>query len=346
MIKAEDNITLTSTKSIYDISSNTSQYFWHTSSGSDTGAHITEKTQEAFLQDPQNGGGNLLARSNGIAVRDGLEELATFGASGMRIGKTTEKHIGITSTSFNVYDEDGSAPVSVSTEGSLKNRTPENIIVVGGTSSGISASRTTQIQVQGTITDNRLYFGTSTTGRPSSYTQYISNPSEEPQSITIDGITCTAQVVGEGLIRISYTNTTSTTKYVGCKWTEQYYETYVKVNNVAFNYAIDFVPITDTTGVSLPTSSSVSIYGRIAMLTLTVYNTASSPIGGLIYAGQMLNYLPARATNLVGYYGSTANPVMGLINLDGSVYVHNVGRTSVSSSASQAIGLHATYILK
>lgn len=284
--------------------------------------------------------------ADGMEVYSNSDSVASFGADGMRIGKTTEKHIGITSTSFNVYDEDGSAPVSVSTEGSLTTRTPENITIVGGTSSGISASRTTQIRVQGTITDSRLYFGTSTTGRPGSYTQCISNPSEEPQSITVDGITCTAQVVGEGLIRISYTNTTSSTKYVGCKWTEQYYETYVKVNNVTFNYEGDYVPITDTTGVSVPTSSSVSIYGRTAMLTLSVYNTASVSIGGLIYSGQMLNYLPVRATNLVGYYGSTANPVMGLLNPDGSVYVHNVGRTSVSSSASQNIGLHATYILR
>ena len=97
MIKAEDNIALKSTKGINDtatsalskansakdIADNTNQYFWHTSTGSDTGAHITEKTQEAFLADPANGGGNLLARSNGIAVRDGLTELASFGADGV-----------------------------------------------------------------------------------------------------------------------------------------------------------------------------------------------------------------------------------------------------------------------
>ena len=69
------------------IAGNTNQYFWHTESGTDTGAHITEIPQEQFLEDPSNGGGNLLARSNGIAVRDGLTELATFGATGARIGK-------------------------------------------------------------------------------------------------------------------------------------------------------------------------------------------------------------------------------------------------------------------
>ena len=62
------------------IAGNTNQYFWHTESGTDTGAHITEIPQEEFLKDPENGGGNLLARSNGIAIRDGLTELAQFAA--------------------------------------------------------------------------------------------------------------------------------------------------------------------------------------------------------------------------------------------------------------------------
>lgn len=66
----------------YKIASNTEQHFWMTETGDDTGAHITEKAKEDFLADPTNGGGNLLARSNGIAVRDGLTELASFGADG------------------------------------------------------------------------------------------------------------------------------------------------------------------------------------------------------------------------------------------------------------------------
>ena len=48
------------------IAGNTNQYFWHTQEGTDTGAHITEIPQEEFLADPANGGGNLLARSNGM----------------------------------------------------------------------------------------------------------------------------------------------------------------------------------------------------------------------------------------------------------------------------------------
>lgn len=68
------------------VAGNTNQYFWHTQEGSDTGAHITEIPREDFLADPENGGGNLLARSNGVAVRDGLTELAAFLADTFHVG--------------------------------------------------------------------------------------------------------------------------------------------------------------------------------------------------------------------------------------------------------------------
>lgn len=87
--------TANSAKSVAD---NTAQYFWFTSSGSDTGAHISEKTQTQFISSPS--GGNLLARSNGIAVRDGLTELATFGATSARIGQTGDSHVEIAPTSI------------------------------------------------------------------------------------------------------------------------------------------------------------------------------------------------------------------------------------------------------
>ena len=74
-------------ESARQIAEDTNQYFWHTETGTDTGAHITEIPKDDFLEDPTNGGGNLLARSNGVAVRDGLTELATFSASGMTVNK-------------------------------------------------------------------------------------------------------------------------------------------------------------------------------------------------------------------------------------------------------------------
>lgn len=77
------------------IAGNTNQHFWFVETGSDTGAHITEVTQEEFLADPDNGGGNLLARSNGIAMRNGLRELVIINADGMQVYSDTQTPIKI-----------------------------------------------------------------------------------------------------------------------------------------------------------------------------------------------------------------------------------------------------------
>lgn len=84
------------------VADTTAQYFWFTSSGSDTGAHISEKTQEEFIANPS--GGNLLARSNGIAVREGTDELATFTGTQARIGKASSGNVTITETAITMSD--------------------------------------------------------------------------------------------------------------------------------------------------------------------------------------------------------------------------------------------------
>lgn len=68
-----------------------------------TGAHITEIPKEDFLADKQ--GGNLLARSNGIAVRDGVEELATFGAGYAIIGNDDIGKTEISTDGISFYDK-------------------------------------------------------------------------------------------------------------------------------------------------------------------------------------------------------------------------------------------------
>ena len=70
--------TATEAKTIAD---NTDQYFWHTTSGTDTGTHITQVQKDTFTTMPD--GYNLLARSNGIAVRNALDEMAIFKDDGV-----------------------------------------------------------------------------------------------------------------------------------------------------------------------------------------------------------------------------------------------------------------------
>ena len=98
------------------IAGNTNQYFWHTETGTDTGAHITEIPKDDFIRetqiDPTRGGGNLLARSNGMAVREGLIELATFGASGAQIGRTGAAHSVIDANGQRVYASNGTTQIA------------------------------------------------------------------------------------------------------------------------------------------------------------------------------------------------------------------------------------------
>lgn len=120
-ILAEDNITITSQKQTNDlaksantnaseakaIADDTAQYFWYSAEGTDTGAHITEIPQDDFIADPANGGGNLLARSNGIAVRDGLDEEAIFGNGVAQIGRSGQSRAYIDYHSMKLIDKDG-----------------------------------------------------------------------------------------------------------------------------------------------------------------------------------------------------------------------------------------------
>lgn len=88
----------------------TSQYFWHTETdtGAGAGAHITEIPQEDFLDDPANGGANLLARSGGIAVRKGKQEVAQFGDT-VVLGKDdgSQSYMSLDYHSMQMIDNEG-----------------------------------------------------------------------------------------------------------------------------------------------------------------------------------------------------------------------------------------------
>lgn len=107
-------------QAVSTVAGNTNQYFWHKESGGDTGAHITQVPQADFISNPE--GGNLLARANGIAVRDGMQELAQFTADGVRVfdddgnqtasfgdtatvGKQDDSHIVISGDGMSVYNK-------------------------------------------------------------------------------------------------------------------------------------------------------------------------------------------------------------------------------------------------
>ena len=111
------------------IAGDTDQHFWFTETGTDTGAHITEEPQDDFLADPSNGGANLLARSNGIAVRDGLAELATFAASGVQIGQTSDRNITVDTNGLKVKDGSTVAASFGASSATIGKTSSKNVVV-------------------------------------------------------------------------------------------------------------------------------------------------------------------------------------------------------------------------
>ena len=313
------------------------QHFWTEETGEHAGAHITEVERDEFLADPANGGGNLLATSTGIAIRDGMEDLATFGADGMRVGKSDEKHIDVTPTAFNVVDEDGSIPFSVDTSRSLKIRPRERYTFLLG-----EQTWSLRFYLRGSIQDNRVYIGVSASGKPTDYSAYI-DPTGQEQAITVGGVECTVYRTGSSTIYIRFVNNNTSKRYVGAKLTEEYYETFVKVNDAILETQFQPLAVVDSTGTSNDNGGSyVYIYGKVAMLFLLVYNTNSIASGGVIYAGTLLNYLPIAQTKLIAPYRNSS--IVGTLGVDGDIRISNTTGQTISTTSTSPIALTATYI--
>lgn len=92
----------------------TVQYFWNEQTGEFAGAHITEKPQDEFKQDPENGGANLVIRATNLGFRDGTKDLATFGADGAQIGQVGETHTVVDYHSLQLINKEGDAYFYVS----------------------------------------------------------------------------------------------------------------------------------------------------------------------------------------------------------------------------------------
>lgn len=119
-----------------------SQYFWYESSGADAGAHITEVPQDEWTDssDPNyHSGGNMLAQSTKIAIRDGMTELAAFGASGATIGVTdgTQSYLMLDYHSMQSVSREGTKYFYVS---DLRDANGEATIEKEWTSNGVTTS--------------------------------------------------------------------------------------------------------------------------------------------------------------------------------------------------------------
>ena len=116
----------------YKIAGDTNQYFWFMGEGTDTGAHITETPQEQFRANPTQGGGNLLARSNGVAIRDGLEELASFSANGVNLNQNGQSVATFNSSGVDLK-QGGSSVANFGANGSRIGKSSESNVTTSST---------------------------------------------------------------------------------------------------------------------------------------------------------------------------------------------------------------------
>ena len=110
------------------IATDTAQYFWVSDDGTDNGAHVTQIPAEDFIADPDAGGGNTLITTNGMAVRDGREELAVFSGSEVRVGRLDDAKTVIQDGTVMLLTPDGVPAFSVNSGAGSGSQTIKKII--------------------------------------------------------------------------------------------------------------------------------------------------------------------------------------------------------------------------
>ena len=93
-------------ESAITLAEGTNEHFWN----DNTGAHVTQITQDEWNDSSSpnyHSGGNTLITSEGMAIRDGVTELAVFGASGAQIGQADSSNISLNPSGVSGTGADG-----------------------------------------------------------------------------------------------------------------------------------------------------------------------------------------------------------------------------------------------
>ena len=101
------------------------EHFWY----DNTGAHVTEDTQEDYQQDPSSAGGNTLITSQGMAVRKGITELASFGNG--RLFFTLQNATGGNSVAIDIGASGSSVAISAKYEGYIDANSEKAVLLQG-----------------------------------------------------------------------------------------------------------------------------------------------------------------------------------------------------------------------
>lgn len=307
------NTVKTVAEKAYKIAGNTDQFFWVTETGTDTGAHITEIPREDFLADPDNGGGNLLARSNGMAVRDGMTELATFSAEGLNVTTYDDQGNGVDIAHLGYglgSSGSGTAKKPYFTFGERKaDSTIGNYSIAGGyqvISSGYASSAFGN-NVSATVE------GQMVIGRYNASSTY-------------------PFVVGNGSQAMGRSNA-FTVDWDGNVWHKG--DGVFDIKSKIINGSPASVA-----------SAQLRIWGKVAQLYLELNNATNIGAGEEVFTGTIYDQydiakLPAQYVTGVGYYGARA--IVGRINTNGDIVIKNASASAISSLSS-GVSLSFTYI--
>lgn len=125
----------------------TNLHFWYTATGDEAGAHIAEVDKPTFEANPQ--GGNLLSSPNGIAIRDGLKDLAAFGTSEARIGSADNSNISLGLNGITAQKSDGTSYFQIG----LQTATEEQKASASSVSTSGSKYRTVRLETDEAFSD-------------------------------------------------------------------------------------------------------------------------------------------------------------------------------------------------
>ena len=320
------NAVKTVAENAYRIAGNTDQFFWVTESGTDTGAHITEIPREDFLADPDNGGGNFLARTNGIAIRDGMAELATFSSSGLNVTTYDDQGNGVDIAHLGYgLGSSGPSTTAVKPYYTLGERRANSTI------GNYSVAEGLDVVASGKTSH--------ASGNSAEATGFASHAFGNHVSATVEGQTVIGRynasstypfVVGNGSQAMGNSNAL-TVDWDGYVWHK--HDGVYDIKNVIINPSATVV------------NAKMRIYGNIAQVFLEVKNTTSTASGGNVFTGTIYDQydiakLPALYVSGVGYYG--AHAIVGRITTSGDIVLRNASPSAVTISDN--VNISFTYI--
>ena len=324
------NAVKTVAEKAYKIAGNTDQFFWVTETGTDTGAHITEIPKEDFLADPDNGGGNFLARTNGIAIRDGMAELATFSSSGLNVTTYDDQGNGVDIAHLGYgLGSSGPSTTAVKPYYTLGERRANSTI------GNYSVAEGLDVVASGKTSH--------ASGNSAEATGFASHAFGNHVSATVEGQTVIGRynasstypfVIGNGSQSLGNSNA-FTVDWDGYVWHK--HDGVYDARNVIING-----------GPASVASAQMRIWGNVAQLYLELNGAVSIGAGDDVFTGTLYDQydivkLPAQYVTGVGYYGARA--IVGRINTRGDIVVRNASASAISSLSS-GVSLSFTYVFE